>query len=41
MLAGTAGLEEGREAHFLDVMKIPYQIWDDMEVATIICSWAR
>ena len=40
-LAGTASLDEGREAHLLDVMKILYQVWNDMEVSTITHSWAR
>ena len=41
MLPGTAGLNEGREAHLLDVMKILNQVWNDMEVSTIACSWAK
>ena len=40
MLPGIAGLNEGREAHLLDVMKILNQVWNDMEVLTIALSWA-
>jgi len=35
MLAGTAGLEEGREAHHLDCMIMLDEVWNDLDVATI------
>ena len=41
MLAGTAGLNEGREAHLLDAMKILHHVWNDMEVSTIARCWAK
>ena len=41
MLAGTAGLEEGREAHRLDCMIILDEVWNDLDVATIAQCWAH
>ena len=41
MLAGTAGLEEGREAHLLDCMIILDEVWNDLDVATIARRWAH
>ena len=35
MLAGTAGLNEGKQAHLLDVQCILHEVWKDMEVTTI------
>ena len=35
MLAGTTGLNEGKQAHLLDVQCILYEVWNNMEVSTI------
>ena len=41
MIAGTAGLNEGKESHLLDAQCILYECWRDMEQATIAQSWAK
>jgi len=42
MLAGTAGIKEGREAHLFDAMKILHEVWNhDMEQSTIARCWAK
>ena len=41
MLAGTTGLNEGKQAHLLDVQCILYEVWNNMEVSTIARSWAK
>jgi hypothetical protein len=41
MLPGTVGLNEGREAHLLDVMKILHNVWNDTEASTIAFCWAK
>ena len=41
MLAGTAGLDEGREAHLYDAQILLHETWNDMETATITCCWAK
>lgn len=41
MTAGTAGLNEGKQAHLLDAQCILYECWRDMEEVTIARSWAK
>jgi hypothetical protein len=41
MLEGTIGLNEGRQAHLLDVQCILYDVWNEMEVSTIARSWVK
>jgi hypothetical protein len=41
MLAGIAGLNEGKQARLLDVQCILLEVWKDMEVSTIARSWAK
>ena len=41
MIAGTAGLNEGKESHLLDAQCILYECWRDIEQATIARSWAK
>jgi hypothetical protein len=41
MLAGTAGLNKGKQSHLLDVQCILHEVWKDMEVSTIARSLAK
>ena len=41
MLAGTASLNNDRETHLLDAMRILHDVWNEMEVSTIARCWEK